>query len=243
MTNTRTIKERAPKGYQTCFEVLNAIVRHKRPSDEELKAYGIEYRNGYFPLQWAAAFDLAGGAKVDDLTQVDGLKMMKAVVELSESLECGERVGSVVGPKFQMIDMPPSAFSAGGTEELLLRGRAFVRGIETEIFIRDDSHVEGQMPEEEKMPEFGNDQPIDAKKPGRPNTSQAAALVYWGMFQNGHGQVFPNGQAGKAMQWPQAMHLVNEQLQRLGFKTVGRTVFQQAVREIGPVDPVSGKEK
>lgn len=214
------MNEMAPVGCVTCYVALNEILRPNRPM-------------GYFPLQWEAAFDIASGTKkVDDLQNGDGVRMIRAATELRQQLIRGDRIACYVGPNDTLVDLGSLAFAHDGTEERLMRQRVLYHGVDTEIFIRGEGYAVGKCNSKSGASAESLSEP---KKPGRKNTTRDAALIYWGMFPEGHGN------AGTS--WDRAEDLVNGQLTKLGLKTVARNQFRKAVNEVGHVDPVKGLPK
>lgn len=150
-------------------------------------------------------------------------RLVDCVHALQKDLYLKKRVACYAGDR-GLVDLEPHIFAREEASRQLAYGTVSLgwHGLQ-DIFLRRPEYVAEEGGIEKALVASDASEP---NKSGRPNTSRDAALMYWGMFLQGH--------EAKGFQWSQAEDAVNAQLERMGLPTVGKTAFREAVREYEP---------
>lgn len=202
-----------PPGYLSCMSVLEARYAEKFP-DHELPERA----------SWLKAVELENRHPVGSERNALAERIIVVVNQILEQLYL-KQLTAVFITNYGESKIDPHRFARRGANRMLVSGeidwsvKGTTGGRRPAIFLCEDlerGDIETEPNECSSAP----------KKGGRPSTGRDAALVYWGMFPNGH--------SAKDVPWKTVLHEVNLQLTRIGLNEVGMTALKDHVDKLKP---------
>ncbi len=181
--------------------------------------------HGFPAAKWSAIFSDSRVLRSAKLKHQDADRMKQVIYELQGQLFEGERTACFVGND-GLEDMKPTLFGRQNISQIIatngkikpeLIGQSYTVFVRPKGYQRSD-HLDG----------FTKSEEVDAAKNngGRPSTGRDAALIFWGMFPEGIGDIETS--------WKEALRDVNRQLERLGLKSVAMTAFKENIHKLHP---------
>ncbi len=203
-----------PRNCLSCVDALNEAYQDM---------FGTSH--GFTDAEWSVVFSDSHVQRSAGLKRQVADQMKQAVHNLQGQLFEGERTACFVSDE-GLADIKPTTFGRENAEELIafngkikpdLFGPSYTFFVRPKGYERSD-HPCGSAKHEE----------VDTGKNsgGRPSTGRDAALIYWGMFPDGHDS--------NENSWKGVLRDVNRQLERLGLKAVEMTAFKVNVNELRP---------
>ena len=181
--------------------------------------------HGFTDVQWSAAFSDSSVLRSAGLKHQVADRMKQAVHQLQGQIFEGERTACYVGDN-GLKDLKPAIFGKDNVSQIIAENgkiRPDFVGQRYTFYIRPKGyerfeHLGGSVKNEEVD--------ADRNSGGRPSTGRDAALIFWGMFPEGHDSTETS--------WKGALREVNRQLERLGLRTVAMTAFKENVNKLHP---------
>lgn len=203
-----------PRDCLSCVDALNEIY-------QDIFGTAHDFTN----VEWSAAFSDSTVRRSAGLKHQVADQMKQAVHNLQGQIFEGERTACYVGDN-GLEDLKPAIFGKENVSQIIAQngkirpefvGQSYTFFIRPKGYERSD-HLGGSAKNEE----------VDADKNsgGRPSTGRDAALIFWGMFPDGHDST--------EISWKGALRDVNRQLERLGLKSVAMTAFKENVNKLRP---------
>lgn len=198
----------------SCVDALNETYQ---------ELFGTTHR--FTDANWSVVFSDRSVLRSASLNHEYADRMKQAVHKLQGQLFGGERVACFVSDD-GLEDVKPAVFGKQHISQILANNGnikpQFV-GPSVTFFVRPKGYERSDY-----IGGLAKNEDVAAEKSsgGRPNTGRDAALIYWGMFPDGHD--------GKGSSWKSALRDVNRQLERRGLKTVAMTAFKVNVNELRP---------
>lgn len=181
--------------------------------------------HGFTDVKWSVVFSSSSVQRSAGLEHQVASQMRLAVHNLQGQLFEGKRTACFVSDD-GLEDIKPALFGRENVAQLIVcngKIKPDLVGQSHTFFFRPkgyecSDHPGGSAKNEE----------VDADKNsgGRPSTGRDAALIYWGMFPNGHGT--------NNTPWKSVLRDVNRQLERMGLKAVAMTAFKENIEKLRP---------
>ena len=203
-----------PRDCLSCVDALNETYRTLfRKSD------------GFSELEWSKAFADWQSQRSAGLKGEVADQMKQAVHDLQSQFFEGERTACYVSED-GLADIKPSVFGFENAAQIIASNgkiRPDMFGRSHTFFVRPRGYERSDHPVGSAQHEEVDS---DKNSSGRPSTGRDAALVYWGMFPDGH--------ESKQATWKAALRDVNRRLDQLGLKNVRMTAFKVHVNKLRP---------
>jgi hypothetical protein len=176
-------------------------------------------------VEWSVVFSDSRVQRSAGLKRQVADHMKQAIHSLQGQLFEGERTACFVGDE-GLTDIKPTVFGKENIAKILAENgkiRPKLIGQSVTFFVHPKGYERSDHPVGSAQHEE-----VDTGKNrgGRPSTGRDAALIYWGMFPDGHDS--------KVTSWKGVLRDVNRQLERLGLKAVEMTSFKVNVNELRP---------